>query len=94
MRASRFQYKNDMICSICGEIITVIQSDARKPKLFKVIEKQCPKCEKQRKFIVVEDIETARQILSTKLGLNQELTTTESILYELLKKQEQKKKIK
>ena len=90
MRIPRYQYKNDLICSVCGEVITVIQSDGRKTKLFKIVEKECPKCNKKRKFIVIQDIEVARQVLSFK----QEMTITESIVYNLIKKEDEKKKIK
>lgn len=87
MRASRYQYKNDLICSVCGEIVTVIQSDGRKPKLFKVFEHECPRCNKKRRFIVIQDVETAKAVLS----FTQSMTVPQEIVYKLLNEKDKQK---
>lgn len=89
------RYKNELMCSVCGEIITEIQSNGIKPRLFKVVEKECPKCNKKRKFIVIQDLETAKHILSNQ----QYMSLPQSIVYNLIQEKEndqkqEKKKIK
>lgn len=87
MKISKYQYKNDLICSVCGEIVTVIQSDSKKPKLFKVFEHECPRCNKVRKFIVIQDIETAKAVLS----FAQSMTVAQEIVYKLINDKEKDK---
>lgn len=89
------QYYNQLICSVCGEIVTTIQSNGRKPRLFTLIKRECPKCKKIRKFIIIEDLQKARILLLNKIQLNEELTIPESVVYKLIKTEvTEKKKIK
>lgn len=86
MKASKNQYKNELMCKECGEIITELQSQARKLKLFKTVEKECPKCHKKTDFIVIQDLQTAKQILS----FLQYLTPIEEKVIEHINKKENK----
>ena len=81
------RYKNELMCSVCGEIITQIQTQGRKYKMFTTLEKECPTCKRKTKFIVIQDLQTAKQILS----FCKNLTPTEEKVIEHINK---KNKIK
>lgn len=86
MKAPNNQQKLDLICCTCGNINTILRSDARKMKLFTKINRYCFECEKQTEQILIEDIDTVRY----KLQQIQYLSPNQQKVLDLIGRQKSK----
>ena len=86
MKVSINQQKMDLICCACGNINTILRSEARNLKIFTEINRYCYKCQKQTKQILIEDIDTVKYLLEQK----QYLSPNQQRVLDLIEKDKQK----
>ena len=80
------QQQQDLICCVCGNINTILRSEARNLRIFTSINRYCYKCKKQTLQIYIENITTARFVLEQ----TPYLSRNQQIVLKLIGKEEYK----
>ena len=77
--------KTDMICSVCGEVLSIQRKIGRQKKSGHIKDLWCPICEKRRKFIELKD----KDIYYYKLLYKNNKTDLEQYVFDMLDKRKE-----
>ena len=64
--------KSDLICSSCGNILSIVRAECEQKKLYHIEDYWCPVCKKITRHIELKELDKLKAVLQYKLQLTQQ----------------------